>query len=103
MLEDGVAGAEDLDRAMELGYGHPMGPLQLTDLIGLDVRLDIARHLERSYGDRFAPPQILIDKVAAANSAARAVAASIHWSDPGADGYPRFAGERAADLITFSQ
>jgi 3-hydroxybutyryl-CoA dehydrogenase len=49
---------------MELGYRHPMGPLKLTDLIGLDVRLDIARHLQRSYGDRYAPPQILLDKVA---------------------------------------
>ena len=63
MLEDGVADADDLDRAMELGYRHPMGPLRLSDLIGLDVRLDIARHLARSYGERYAPPQILIDKV----------------------------------------
>jgi 3-hydroxybutyryl-CoA dehydrogenase len=64
MLEDGVADVESVDRAMELGYRHPMGPLRLTDLIGLDVRLDIARHLQRSYGDRYAPPQILLDKVA---------------------------------------
>ncbi len=63
MLQDGVASAEDLDRAMELGYRHPMGPLRLSDLIGLDVRLDIARHLAGSYGERYAPPQILIDKV----------------------------------------
>ena len=65
MLEDGVASAADIDKAMELGYRHPMGPLRLTDLVGLDVRLDIARHLERSLGPRFSPPQILIDKVAA--------------------------------------
>jgi hypothetical protein len=52
MLEDGVASAEDIDRAMELGYRHPMGPLRLTDLVGLDVRLDIARHLAASYGAR---------------------------------------------------
>ena len=64
MLEDGVAGVEDLDRAMELGYRHPMGPLRLTDLIGLDVRLDIATNLQRSYGDRFAPPALLRAKVA---------------------------------------
>lgn len=63
MLEDGVASAADIDRAMELGYRHPMGPLRLTDLVGLDVRLDIARHLEKSYGDRFAPPRLLIEKV----------------------------------------
>jgi 3-hydroxybutyryl-CoA dehydrogenase len=65
MVEDGVAAPADIDRAMELGYRHPMGPLKLTDLVGLDVRLDIARNLQRSYGDRYAPPQLLIDMVAA--------------------------------------
>lgn len=65
MLEDGVATADDIDRAMELGYRHPMGPLRLTDLIGLDVRLDISRNLQRAYGDRFAPPLLLIEKVEA--------------------------------------
>lgn len=65
MFEDGVAAAADIDKAMELGYRHPMGPLRLSDLVGLDVRLDIARHLERALGPRFAPPRVLIDKVAA--------------------------------------
>lgn len=65
MLEDGVASAEDIDRAMALGYRHPMGPLRLTDLVGLDVRLHIARQLADSLGARFTPPQLLIDKVAA--------------------------------------
>ncbi len=55
MFEDGVACAADIDKAMELGYRHPMGPLRLTDLVGLDVRLDIARHLEAALGPRFAP------------------------------------------------
>jgi 3-hydroxybutyryl-CoA dehydrogenase len=64
-LEDGVASVEDIDRAMELGYRHPMGPLRLTDLVGLDVRLDIATNLTKAYGPRFDPPQILRDKVAA--------------------------------------
>jgi 3-hydroxybutyryl-CoA dehydrogenase len=67
MLEEGVASASDIDQAMELGYRHSMGPLRLTDLVGLDVRLDIARHLEGTYGPRFAPPQLLVDKVAAGN------------------------------------
>ncbi|MFJ4820503.1 3-hydroxyacyl-CoA dehydrogenase family protein [Streptomyces sp. NPDC088801] len=66
MLEEGVASAEDIDRAMELGYRHPMGPLRLSDLVGLDVRLDIARHLTKTYGPRFEPPGILLEKVAAA-------------------------------------
>jgi 3-hydroxybutyryl-CoA dehydrogenase len=59
MLESGVASAEDIDRAMTQGYGHPMGPLRLTDLVGLDVRLDIAAYLEQAYGARFAPPELL--------------------------------------------
>ena len=64
MLEEGVADAESIDRAMELGYRHPMGPLRSTDLVGLDVRLAIAEYLHSTLGDRFAPPQLLRDKVA---------------------------------------
>ena len=65
MVEDGVASAEDIDRAMTLGYRHPAGPLKTTDIVGLDVRLGIAEHLAAEIGDRFTPPQILKDKVAA--------------------------------------
>ena len=64
MLEEGVADAASIDRAMELGYRHPMGPLRSTDLVGLDVRLAIAEHLHHELGDRFAPPRLLRDKVA---------------------------------------
>ena len=64
MLEEGVAAAEDIDRAMELGYNHPMGPLRLTDLVGLDVRLGIAEYLASTLGPRFEPPQLLRDLVA---------------------------------------
>ncbi len=65
MLEQGVASAEDIDRALELGYRHPMGPLKLTDLVGLDVRLNIAEHLHRELGgDQYAPPEILRQYVA---------------------------------------
>ncbi|MEV0948682.1 3-hydroxyacyl-CoA dehydrogenase family protein [Rhodococcus sp. NPDC049939] len=63
MLEEGVADAESIDRAMELGYRHPMGPLRSTDLVGLDVRLAIAEHLTKKLGDRFAPPALLREKV----------------------------------------
>ncbi len=59
MLEQGVASAQDIDKAMELGYRHPMGPLKLTDLVGLDVRLAIAEYLQREIGEQFRPPQIL--------------------------------------------
>ena len=59
MLEEGVASAQDIDLAMELGYGHRMGPLRSTDLVGLDVRLGIAEYLEQELGPRFAPPALL--------------------------------------------
>jgi 3-hydroxybutyryl-CoA dehydrogenase len=65
MLEAGVASAEDIDLAMTLGYKHPMGPLRTTDVVGLDVRLAIAEHLHRELGDRFEPPAILRENVAA--------------------------------------
>lgn len=65
MVEEGVASTEDIDNAMTLGYKHPVGPLALTDIVGLDVRLGIAEYLESTLGERFAPPQILRDKVSA--------------------------------------
>ncbi|MET9781369.1 3-hydroxyacyl-CoA dehydrogenase family protein [Nocardiopsis alba] len=64
MVEEGVASPADIDTAMELGYRHPMGPLKLTDLVGLDVRLAIAEHLAAELGDRFSPPDLLRRKVA---------------------------------------
>ena len=65
MIEEGIATAEDIDNAMVLGYKHPTGPLKTTDIVGLDVRLGIAEYLHTTLGERFAPPQILRDKVAA--------------------------------------
>ncbi len=64
MVEEGVASAEDIDAAMVLGYKHPTGPLRTTDIVGLDVRLGIAEYLAETLGERFAPPQVLRDKVA---------------------------------------
>jgi 3-hydroxybutyryl-CoA dehydrogenase len=64
MLEEGVADAASIDRAMELGYRHPTGPLRSTDLVGLDVRLAIAEHLCETLGERFTPPALLRDMVA---------------------------------------
>ncbi len=66
MVERGVAAPEDIDKALELGYGHPMGPLRLTDLVGLDVRLAIAEHLHAELKDaHYEPPDLLRRKVAA--------------------------------------
>ena len=64
MFEEGVASAEDIDKAMSLGYRHPIGPLALSDLVGLDVRLAITKHLYRELGtDTFKPAPILENMV----------------------------------------
>ncbi|MFE1961653.1 3-hydroxyacyl-CoA dehydrogenase family protein [Streptomyces sp. NPDC059479] len=63
MVEEGVAEPEAIDTAVRLGYKHPMGPLRVTDLVGLDVRLAIAEHLHTTLGERFRPPRLLRDKV----------------------------------------
>ena len=63
MVEEGVASAEDIDVVMQLGYRHPIGPLHLTDLVGLDVRLAVADYLAGELGPRFEPPQLMRDMV----------------------------------------
>ena len=63
MLADGVASAKDIDTAMVLGYKHPMGPLALTDLVGLDVRRDILLNLKESFGDDSYTPHPLLEKL----------------------------------------
>tara|TARA_B100001750_G_scaffold236764_1_gene241051 strand:+ start:798 stop:1703 length:906 start_codon:yes stop_codon:yes gene_type:complete len=65
MVEQGVASPADIDKAMKLGYRHPMGPLELTDLVGLDVRLHIMEHLFRELGEQFRPPALLRQMVRA--------------------------------------
>jgi len=80
MVEAGVASAEDIDKAMTLGYGFPMGPLRLTDLVGLDVRLAIALHLAREIGPGFEPPAILREKVAAGELGKKSGRGFYDWS-----------------------
>ena len=82
MVEEGVASAADIDRAMELGYRHPMGPLKLTDLVGLDVRLDIARYLHEKLGaEQFRPPRILQDMVAQGRLGKKSGRGFYDWSE----------------------
>ena len=64
MVEEGGASAEDIDKGMVLGYKYPIGPLKLTDMVGLDVRLAIAEYLHSQLGDRFEPPALLRKMVA---------------------------------------
>lgn len=80
MVEEGVASAQDIDNAMVLGYKHPTGPLKTTDIVGLDVRLGIAEYLHETLGDRFAPPQILRDLVAAGHLGRKAGKGFYDWS-----------------------
>jgi 3-hydroxybutyryl-CoA dehydrogenase len=80
MVEEGVTSVEDIDRGMVLGYKFPIGPLELTDLVGLDVRLAIADHLTATLGERFAPPQLLRDKVAAGELGKKAGQGFYDWS-----------------------
>jgi 3-hydroxybutyryl-CoA dehydrogenase len=79
MVEQDVASPEDIDRAMVLGYRHPIGPLRLTDLVGLDVRLDIANTLREAYGDRFAAPPLLERMVAEGRTGKKAGAGFYDW------------------------
>jgi 3-hydroxybutyryl-CoA dehydrogenase len=83
MLEQGVASAADIDTAMKLGYGHPMGPLELTDLVGLDVRLGIADYLQGALGPAFSPPQTLRDKVAAGQLGKKSGQGFYRWDAEG--------------------
>lgn len=80
MVEEGVASAEDIDNAMVLGYKHPTGPLKTTDIVGLDVRLGIAEYLHSTLGERFAPPQILRDKVARGELGRKSGKGFFDWS-----------------------
>jgi 3-hydroxybutyryl-CoA dehydrogenase len=82
MLEQGVASAKDIDTAMELGYNHPMGPLRLTDLVGLDVRLSIAEYLHGALGsESFRPPEILRRMVADGKLGRKSGEGFYEWKD----------------------
>ena len=83
MLEDGVASAEDIDRAMELGYNHPMGPLRLSDVVGLDVRLGIADYLASTLGPRFEPPELLRRMVREGKLGRKSGRGFYEWKDEG--------------------
>ena len=81
MVQEGVASPRDIDHAMELGYNHPMGPLELTDVVGLDVRLDILEHLTEELGERFRPPPVLRRKVRAGKLGRKAGEGFYVWED----------------------
>ena len=80
MVDEGVGSPADIDTAMRLGYGHPMGPLMLGDLVGLDVRLKIADHLATVYGERFAAPSLLRSMVASGDLGKKSGRGFYDWS-----------------------
>jgi 3-hydroxybutyryl-CoA dehydrogenase len=81
MVETGVASVADIDKAMELGYRHPMGPLKLTDLVGLDVRLAILDHLHKEVGEQFRPPALLRTMVRAGKLGKKSGEGFYVWKD----------------------
>jgi 3-hydroxybutyryl-CoA dehydrogenase len=83
MVEQGVASARDIDTAMELGYNHPVGPLKLTDLVGLDVRLNIAEYLhEALQTETFRPPDILRRMVSEGKLGKKSGEGFYNWAEP---------------------
>lgn len=83
MVESGVADVASIDRAMELGYNHPMGPLKLTDLVGLDVRLMILEHLHKELGEQFRPPALLRQMVRAGRLGKKTGHGFYRWTEDG--------------------
>lgn len=79
MVEEGVASVTDIDRGMVLGYRYPIGPLELGDLVGLDVRLAIADYLASTLGERFTPPQLMRDMVARGETGKKAGKGFYDW------------------------
>jgi 3-hydroxybutyryl-CoA dehydrogenase len=65
MLQEGIASAEDIDKAVKLGLNHPMGPFELVDLVGLDTRLHILEYLHKTLGEKYRPAPLLVQYVKA--------------------------------------
>jgi 3-hydroxybutyryl-CoA dehydrogenase len=83
MVEQGVASARDIDMAMELGYNHPVGPLRLTDIVGLDVRLSIAEYLHTALrSETFRPPEILRRMVSEGRLGKKTGEGFYKWNEP---------------------
>ena len=82
MLADGVASASDIDTAMRLGYRHPMGPLELSDLVGLDVRRDILNSLVEAFDDDSYRPHRLLDSLVSEGSLGKKTGRGIYdWTE----------------------
>ena len=95
MLQEGVASAQDIDKALKLGLNHPMGPFEMVDLVGLDTRLHILEYLHKSLGEKFRPAPLLVQYVKAGRLGRKAGRGVYEY--PGHEpGRPRRAGDAAA-------
>jgi 3-hydroxybutyryl-CoA dehydrogenase len=83
MLEQGIASAREIDTAIKLGLNHPMGPFELVDLVGLDVRLSILEYLHRTLGEKFRPCPLLVQHVKAGRLGRKAGRGVYDYSEPG--------------------
>lgn len=81
MVETGVARPDHIDKAMRMGFNHPMGPIELTDMVGLDIRLEVSQNLRKELGERFRPPQLLKQKVRAGNLGQKTGEGFYKWED----------------------
>ena len=81
MLQEGVASARDIDKALKLGLNHPMGPFELVDLVGLDTRLSILRFLHRTLGENYRPYRSMVQYVKAGRLGGRPAAASTNTAE----------------------
>ncbi|HTT21878.1 MAG TPA: 3-hydroxyacyl-CoA dehydrogenase NAD-binding domain-containing protein [Candidatus Sulfotelmatobacter sp.] len=83
MLQEGIASAEDIDKALKLGLNHPMGPFELVDLVGLDTRLSILEYLHKSLGDKYRPAPLLVQYVKAGRLGRKSGRGVYEYSDQG--------------------
>jgi len=82
MLQEGIASAEDIDKALKLGLNHPMGPFELVDLVGLDTRLHILEYLHKSLGEKFRPAPLLVQHVKAGRLGRKSGRGVFEYPDP---------------------
>ncbi len=82
MLQEGIASAEDIDKALKLGLNHPMGPFELVDLVGLDTRLHILEYLHKSLGEKYRPAPLLVQYVKAGRIGRKAGRGVYEYPEP---------------------
>jgi 3-hydroxybutyryl-CoA dehydrogenase len=83
MLQEGIATAEDIDKALKLGLNHPMGPFELVDLVGLDIRLNILEYLQKTLGEKYRPCPLLVQYVKAGRSGRKSGRGVYEYGDNG--------------------